>query len=125
MYWKSVFNLLEGQLEGVLVNARHIKFRAGRKTDVQDAQWNAELLQHGLHEALPRVRRSGFLSCPHIHLYRCRAENPPAGSTQTTPGGECGAAGKASITVEQLMSHQGGLSGFPDPIEPVGSRTGH
>lgn len=48
VYWKSVFNLLEGQFEVILVNARHIKFVPGRKTDVKDAQWIADLLQHGL-----------------------------------------------------------------------------
>lgn len=48
VYWKPVFNLLEGEFEVILVNARHIKFVPGRKTDVKDAQWIADLLQHGL-----------------------------------------------------------------------------
>jgi len=48
VYWKPVFNLLEGQVEVVLVNAHHIKNVPGRKTDVKDAQWIAELLAHGL-----------------------------------------------------------------------------
>jgi len=51
VYWKPVYNLLEGQMEVLLVNARHIKFVPGRKTDVKDAQWIAELLQHGLLKA--------------------------------------------------------------------------
>jgi transposase len=51
VYWKSVFNILEGEFEVILVNARHIKFVPGRKTDVKDAQWIAELLQHGLLKA--------------------------------------------------------------------------
>jgi len=51
VYWKPVFNLLEGQAEILLVNAKHIKFVPGRKTDVKDAQWIAELLQHGLLKA--------------------------------------------------------------------------
>ncbi|MHB8629814.1 MAG: IS110 family RNA-guided transposase [Aggregatilineales bacterium] len=51
VYWKPVFNLLEGEFEILLVNARHIKFVPGRKTDVKDAQWIAELLQHGLLKA--------------------------------------------------------------------------
>jgi transposase len=51
VYWKPVFNVLEGQFEVLLVNARHIKFVPGRKTDVKDAQWIAELLQHGLLKA--------------------------------------------------------------------------
>jgi len=48
VYWKPVFNILEGDFEVLLVNAKHIKFVPGRKTDVKDAQWIAELLQHGL-----------------------------------------------------------------------------
>jgi transposase len=48
VYWKPVFNILEGAFEVILVNARHIKFVPGRKTDVKDAQWIADLLQHGL-----------------------------------------------------------------------------
>src|SRR5689334_12778731 len=51
VYWKPVFNLLEGEVEILLVNAKHIKFVPGRKTDVKDAQWIAELLQHGLLKA--------------------------------------------------------------------------
>jgi transposase len=48
VYWKPVFHLLEGRFEAMVVNARHIKNVPGRKTDVQDAGWIAELLQHGL-----------------------------------------------------------------------------
>lgn len=47
-YWKPVYNLLEENFTLLLVNARHIKAVPGRKTDVKDAQWIAELLQHGL-----------------------------------------------------------------------------
>ena len=49
VYWKPVFNLLEGHFAQVLVvNAHHVKAVAGRKTDVCDAAWLADLLQHGL-----------------------------------------------------------------------------
>lgn len=48
VYWKPIFNVLEGDFEVLLVNAQHIKFVPGRKTDMKDAQWIAELLQHGL-----------------------------------------------------------------------------
>ena len=47
-YWKPVFNLLEPRFEVVLVNAHHIKQVPGRKTDVRDSEWIAQLLQHGL-----------------------------------------------------------------------------
>lgn len=48
VYWKPVFNILEGFLEVVLVNARHVKAVPGRKTDVRDCEWLADLLRHGL-----------------------------------------------------------------------------
>ena len=48
VYWKPVYHILEGHLEVMLVNAQHIKHVPGRKTDVKDAQWIAELLQYGL-----------------------------------------------------------------------------
>ena len=47
VYWKPVFNLLEGGCEVILVNARHIKALPGRKTDVRDCEWLADLLRHG------------------------------------------------------------------------------
>ncbi|HCF26914.1 MAG TPA: IS110 family transposase, partial [Cyanobacteria bacterium UBA11049] len=47
-YWKPVYNLLETTFTVLVVNAQHIKNVPGRKTDVKDAQWIAQLLQHGL-----------------------------------------------------------------------------
>ena len=46
--WKPVWHILEGRLELLLVNARHLKQVPGRKTEVKDAAWIAQLLQHGL-----------------------------------------------------------------------------
>lgn len=48
VYWKPVWHVLEGSFELVLANAQHIKNVPGRKTDVKDAEWIAELLAHGL-----------------------------------------------------------------------------
>jgi transposase len=48
VYWRPVFNLLEGHCEVILVNAQHLKAVPGRKTDVKDSQWLADLLRHGL-----------------------------------------------------------------------------
>jgi transposase len=56
VYWKPVWNLLEEQFEILLVNAQHIKQVPGRKTDVKDAEWIAQLLQHGL-------LRGSFVPC--------------------------------------------------------------
>ena len=48
-YWKPIYNILElFNLDVIVVNAHHIKTVPGRKTDVKDAEWIAELLQHGL-----------------------------------------------------------------------------
>ena len=48
VFWKPIWNLLEGQFELLLVNAQHVKQVPGRKTDATDAQWLAQLLQYGL-----------------------------------------------------------------------------
>jgi transposase len=47
-FWKPIFNVLEGHLEVLVVNAQHLKAVPGRKTDLKDAEWIADLLQHGL-----------------------------------------------------------------------------
>ena len=48
VYWRPIWNLLEGRFTLMLVNAQHIKQVPGRKTDVKDSAWIAQLLQHGL-----------------------------------------------------------------------------
>jgi transposase len=63
VYWKPVFNILEGSLEVILVNARHIKAVPGRKTDVKDCEWLADLLRHGL-------LRASFI--PPLHIRELR-----------------------------------------------------
>ncbi len=63
-YWKPVWYVLEGRgFELLLVNARHVKILPGRKTDVADAAWLAELLEHGL-------LRSSFVPPPAIRELR-------------------------------------------------------
>jgi transposase len=54
VYWKPVWHLLEGRFELLLANAQHVRNVPGRKTDVNDAMWIADLLAHGL-------IRSGFV----------------------------------------------------------------
>lgn len=51
VYWRPVFNILEGSFEVLLVNAHHIKAVPGRKTDVRDCEWICDLLRHGLLKA--------------------------------------------------------------------------
>ncbi len=47
-YWKPVYNILEATCTVLVVNAQHMKAVPGRKTDVKDAEWIADLLRHGL-----------------------------------------------------------------------------
>jgi transposase len=51
VYWKPVFNILEGLLTVILVNARHLQAVPGRKTEVRDCEWLADLLRQGLLKA--------------------------------------------------------------------------
>jgi transposase len=67
VYWKPVFNLLEGVCEVLLVNAQHVKAVPGRKTDVKDCEWLAELLEHGL------LRGSFVPPAPGPGVARCDA----------------------------------------------------
>jgi transposase len=48
VYWQPVYNVLEGVVEVILVNAEQVKAVPGRKTDVKDCEWIAQLLEHGL-----------------------------------------------------------------------------
>ena len=60
VFWKPIYNILEGRFTMLLVNARHLKQVPGRKSDVRDCQWIAQLLQYGLLKASfipPRSQR--------------------------------------------------------------------
>jgi Transposase len=48
VYWRPVYTVLEGHFELIVANARHIRNVPGRKTDVKDAEWIADLVRHGL-----------------------------------------------------------------------------
>ena len=63
IYWKPVWHVLEGDFELVLANAQHIRNVPGRKTDVADAAWIADLLAHGL-------VRSSFVPPAHVQELR-------------------------------------------------------
>ena len=62
VYWKPIYNLLEEDFEILVVNAHHLKTVPGRKTDVKDSEWIADLLQHGL------LRASFIPSAPQREL---------------------------------------------------------
>ena len=60
VFWKPIFNILESRFTVMLVNARHLKQVPGRKSDVRDCQWIAQLLQRGLLKGSfipPRAKR--------------------------------------------------------------------
>ena len=61
VYWKPVYAVLEGELEIVVANAQHVKKVPGRKTDVKDAEWLADLLCHGLLRSAPTHPRTARL----------------------------------------------------------------
>src|SRR5437660_2206462 len=63
VYWKPVWHILEGRFSLVLANAAHVKNVPGRKSDVNDATWLADLLAHGL-------IRSSFVPPPAIQELR-------------------------------------------------------
>ena len=63
IYWRPVHNVLEGYVEVVLVNARHVKNLPGRKTDVSDSQWLAGLLRVGL-------LRGSFIPAKEVRQWR-------------------------------------------------------
>src|SRR6266568_7134305 len=48
VYWRAVYYLLEDEFDCRLYNARHLRHVPGRKSDVQDAEWGCQLVEHGL-----------------------------------------------------------------------------
>ena len=75
VYWKPVWHVLEGRFELVLANAQHIRNVPGRKTDVNDAMWIADLLAHGLIRASfvpPAPDPGAARSDPHAQAARAR-----------------------------------------------------
>jgi transposase len=63
VYWQPIWNLLEGHVALLLVNARHVKTVPGRKTDVKDSEWSAQLLQYGW-------LRGSFVPSPEVRQWR-------------------------------------------------------
>lgn len=62
IYWKPIFNVFEGELDVILVNAKHVKNVPGRKTDVKDSEWLCKLLKCGL------LSKSFIPPCPIVRL---------------------------------------------------------
>jgi len=106
VYWKPVFNILEGVMEVILTNARDAKGFKARKTDVLDAEWLADLLRHGL-------LKPSFIPPRHIRELReltryreslIRQQTALANRIQKL-------AESANIKLAQVASHALGVSG--------------
>src|SRR3954452_2864979 len=84
VYWRPVYAVLEGHVELIVGNARHIRNVPGRKTDVKDAEWIADLVRHGL------IAKS-FVPPPPLRELRelpalsRQAGGKPGGRTQPAP----------------------------------------
>lgn len=63
VYWKPVFYVLEDPMECWLLNARHLRHVQGRKTDMADAAWIAQLVEHGAGAPELRYRRARSANC--------------------------------------------------------------
>ena len=98
-YWRPVFNLLEEQCEVLVVNAYHVKTVPGRKTDVKDAEWLADLLRHGL------VRASSASACASVSpsSSRCRISRAERPRTSVTTEASLMLA-SSSTACNRLMS---------------------
>ena len=87
VYWRPVYAVLEGHFELIVGNARHIRNVPGRKTDVKDAEWIADLVRHGL------IAKSYVPPRPLRELRELAALPPQAGGE---PGGRTQPAAEAA-----------------------------
>lgn len=79
-YWKPVFYALEERMECWVLNAAHMKAVPGRNTDVKDAAWIAQLLEHGLVRPSffpPPIRRLRLLTRYRVQLMAIGPGTPP------------------------------------------------
>ena len=111
VYWKPVFNLLEGRFEVMLVNAHRLKQVPGRKTDVKDAEWIAQLLQYGL--LSPQLHPAAVdPRAPRADPAADRAGPRPGGGGQPDPQGAGGRQHQAGL---RRQRRAGGLGPGHDP----------
>jgi hypothetical protein len=119
-YWKPVFNILEGSCEVLLVNAQHIKAVPGRKADVKDAAWLAELLQHGLLRAsfIPPVaqRELRDLTRYRSDVSANRLYGFERFNLQSVQSDSCERPAKATFSYVMSPSAINGPIGFPGEV---------
>jgi transposase len=106
VFWKPLFNLLEDRFQLLLVNARDIKQVPGRKTDVKDCEWIADLLRHGLLKAsfVPDRPQRGLRELVRYRTTLVRERSAEVNRLQKTLEG-------ANIKLASVASDPLGLSG--------------
>ena len=106
-YWKPVWQLLEDQLECWLLNAAHLHHVPGRKTDVADAAWIAQLVEHGL------VRPSFEVAPPSPRAARSHpvSQDPDPRTHPGGPGGPTRSWEDAGIKLSSVATDVLGVSG--------------
>lgn len=110
VYWRPVWTVLEGGFDLLLVNARHVKHVPGRKTDVKDSEWIAQLLECGL-------LKGSFVPPPPIRdlrdLTRLRKFVGPRQEQTGQPGGEGSGTGQRQARLGRLGHHGQDRAGDP------------
>jgi transposase len=106
VYWKPLYNLLEGSFTLLLVNAAHVKAVPGRKTDVKDSEWLADLLRHGLLKAsfVPERAQRELRELVRYRTALVRERAAELNRVQKTLEG-------ANIKLASVASDVGGVSG--------------
>ena len=107
VYWKPVYAVLEGHFELIVGNAHHIKAVPGRKTDVKDAEWIADLVRHGL-------VRASFVPPPAIRELRdlVRLRRPLSEGLTTERNRTLKLLETANIKLASVASEVFGVSGM-------------
>ncbi len=115
VFWQPIWYLLEDRFSLLLANARHIKAVPGRKTDVRDCEWLADLLRHGLLRGsfVPDREQRELRELTRYRTSLVRERSAGVNRLQKTLEG-------ANITDELVC--QGGASGTPGAAPPVGPR---
>jgi transposase len=107
VYWKPVWHMLEGHVEQLLVNARHVKTVPGRKTDVKDCEWIAQLMQYGL-------RRGSVVPSPEVRQWRdvTRHRTKPIGQRTAVVNRIHTVLEDANVKLSSVLSDIMGVSGL-------------
>src|SRR3712207_5231466 len=119
--WKPIFNLLEGSFELLLVNAHHVKTVPGRKTDVKDAKWLADLLRHGLLRAsfVPERPQRDLRELTRYRTTLVRERSAEVNRLQKTLEGaniKLGAVASSLVGRSAREMIEGLLADAPDPV---------